>query len=363
MAEASGLGPYTRTELVRRLSDRQVSISFWTNTYYRGIQGSATTEDLKTLFELLNLGFTQPRMDQDAISVLLDQYRTNLAQRNEDPEAVFSDELTKTILGNNPYYKPPELSDLAGVDRDKAMAFIRRSLNPADYTFVFVGNPDLPALRSYTETYLASIPRGQTWNTWTDPKINRPGQLEKKLYKGKEEKSLVYMAWFRPERYSESGTAAAEVLTEYLDIILTEKIREAMGGVYSISAGVNLSPFPPEGELTAQVVFACDPRRASELSAAIQAEIRLIAGGDINEDAFVKAVEALIKTGEESLQSNWFIARNFADSAVILDLPLGRLYAYDERYRNIAIPDMQGMAGRILEKGPLEFILYPEGWE
>jgi zinc protease len=363
MAEASGLGPYSRTELVRRLSDRQVSISFWINTYYRGIQASATTEDLETLFELLNLGFTQPRMDKDAISVLLDQYRTDLTQRNEDPEAVFSDELTRTIFGNNPYYKPMEMSDLSGVDRDKAMAFVRRSLNPADYTFVFVGNPDISVLRSYTETYLASIPRGQTWNTWTDPHINRPGQIEKKLYKGKEEKSLVYMAWFRPEPYSESGTVTAEVLTEYLDIILTEKIREAMGGVYSISAAISLSPFPQEGELSMQTVFACDPRRATELSAAIRAEIRRIADGDVNEDTFIKAVEALIKSGEDSLQSNLFIARSFASSAVVLDLPLSRLYAYAEGYRNITIPDIQGMANRILEKGPLEFILYPEGWE
>ncbi|MDR3145434.1 MAG: insulinase family protein [Treponema sp.] len=363
MAEASGLGPYSRTELVRRLSDRQVSISFWINTYFRGIQGSATTEDLGTLFELINLGFTQPRMDKDAISVLLDQYRTDLAQRSEDPEAVFSDELNKTIFGNNPYYKPMELSDLSGIDRDTAMAFIRRSLNPADYTFVFVGNPDIPALRSYTETYLASIPRGQTWNTWTDPRVNRPGQIEKKIYKGKEEKSIVYMAWFRPEPYSESGSTTAEVLTEYLDIILNEKIRETMGGVYSISAFAGLSSFPPEGELSLQTVFACDPRRAGELSAAIQAELRRIADGDVNEDTFTKAVEALIKSGEDSLQSNLFIARNFAGSAVILDLPLSRLYAYAERYRSTAVPDIQDMARRILEKGPMEFILYPEGWE
>jgi hypothetical protein len=48
---------------------------------------------------------------------------------------------------------------------------------------------------------------------------------------------------------------------------------------------------------------------------------------------------------------------------VIFNRPLGRLYAYAEIYRSITIPHIQGMVRRILEKGPLEFILYPEGWE
>jgi zinc protease len=363
MMEASGMGPYSRTELVKRLADRQVSLSFWMDSYSRGIQGSSTREDLQTFFELLNLGFTQPRMDPSAIDALLDQYRTNLAQRGEDPEAVFVDELTRTVFGNNPYYKPMELSDLSGVDKDKALAFIRQGLNPADYTFVFIGNLDMTSLREYTETYLASIPRGQTWNTWTDPKINRPGRLEKKVYKGKEEKSLVVAAWFLREPYSEAGSAAASVLTEYLDIILTEEIRETLGGVYSVSAGVTLSPFPPDGELVMQTVFACDPRRATELSAAIMAEIRRIAEGGVKEDVFTKAVEALLKTYEDSIQSNWFIARNFASYEVIFGLPLSRLDKQPGLYREVTISHIQDMARRLLENGPAELILYPEGWK
>jgi zinc protease len=243
------------------------------------------------------------------------------------------------------------------------MAFVRRSLNPGDYTFVFTGNLDIEAIRNYTETYLASVPRGQAWNTWTDPNINRPGQVEKKIYKGKEEKSLVFMAWSRPETYSEYGAATAELLTEYLDILLTEEIREAQGGVYSIWANASLGPFPLDGELIMQTSFACDPRRAAELIASVKTEIRRVAEGDIQEDNFAQAVEAMLKSREDSLQSNLFIARNFANSAVILNQPLDRLYAYPELYRSLTIPDIRDMAGRLMETGSMECILYPEGWD
>ena len=39
MIQVSGLGPYSRTELVNKLAGKQVSMSFWTSNYYRGFSG------------------------------------------------------------------------------------------------------------------------------------------------------------------------------------------------------------------------------------------------------------------------------------------------------------------------------------
>ncbi|MDR2101163.1 MAG: insulinase family protein, partial [Treponema sp.] len=158
--EASGLGPYSRTELVQKLADKQAAFSFWTSSYYRGFQGSATAGDLKTLFEMLYLSFTEPRIDPEAVEAMLDQYRTALARRGEDPETDFNDEVTRIIYGNNPHFKSLEQEDLAKVDLNVVMNFARRALNPGDYTFVFAGNIDMDTLRTYTETYLASVPPG-----------------------------------------------------------------------------------------------------------------------------------------------------------------------------------------------------------
>ncbi|MDR1587676.1 MAG: insulinase family protein, partial [Treponema sp.] len=81
MISVSGLGPYSRQELIKKILDKQVSFSFWVSNYHRGLQGSATTGDLKTLFEMIYLGFTDPRIDPEAVKVMLDQYRTSLALR------------------------------------------------------------------------------------------------------------------------------------------------------------------------------------------------------------------------------------------------------------------------------------------
>ncbi|GHU99127.1 peptidase M16 [Spirochaetia bacterium] len=362
LASNSGIGPYSRTELLQKLADKQVGYSFWTASFTRGFQGSATAGDLKTLFELIYLGFTEPRIDPAVVSVLLDQYRTVLAQRSENPEAVFSDEITRIATGNNPYFKPMELADLEKVDTRAAMDFINRALNPADYLFVFTGNLDLPVLRSYVETYLASVPPRESWDAWTDPRIVRPGKVDQQVYKGREERSLVFMSWFEPRAYTESLGAAASVLTEYLDIVLTEEIREKLGGVYSVSIDASLSPLPPDGELVMQSVFVCDPNRATELSNAVIRQIELIAQGTINQDTFIKAKEAVQKAFEESIQSNSYIANSYASLAAILDLPLGQMNQRPALYGAVIPAEIQDICRRLLPRGPARIILYPEGW-
>jgi zinc protease len=361
MLQISGLGPYSRTDLVKKLADKQVSFSQWTGSYYRGFQGSATSGDLKTLFEMIYLSFTDPRIDPAAVAVMMDQYRTNLALRDEDPDTVFSDEISRISSGGNPYFKALELSDLPRADMDRALDFIRRGLNPADYTFILTGNLDNETVRGLAETYLASLPRGTPWNTWRNLGLSRPGKTEKTLYKGKEDRGLVYMGWFAKEAYTEEGSITAQVLSEYLDIEMTEEIREKLGGVYSISVGASVSPVP-EGELTLQVYFACDPKRSRELSAAVTELLNRTANRDIDMDNFAKAAEALKKEWEASMQNNGYIAQSYANSSVLLDQPLARLNRRPAYIDAVKPQDLQRLCRRALTDGPALVILYPEGW-
>jgi zinc protease len=361
MLEASGAGPYSRPVLIKKLADKQVAVSFWIENYYRGFQGSAATGDLKTLFELLYLTFTQPRLDADAVKAMLDQYQTSLAQQNEDPDIAFSNEVIKTIYGNHPRFKPLETADLAKVSMDEALAFLKNALNPGDYTFVFTGNLDTVALRPLVETYLASIPPGRTWNSWQDLHIARPSNVGKTVFKGKEDRSLVYMGWYTPAAYSEQAGAAAAVLNEYLDIVLTEEIREALGGVYSIAASVSVNPIP-SGESAIGIYFACDPRRAQELASAITVQIQRIAEGAINAGVFTEAVEAMKKDFEASIESNMYIARSYANFSVLLNIPLDHLDKRPELYEAVTVQDIQGTARQLLRNPPVQIMLYPEGW-
>ncbi|MDR2468476.1 MAG: insulinase family protein [Spirochaetaceae bacterium] len=359
LAAASGLGNWKLPDLAKKLAGKQVSLSFSTSTFTRSIEGRSTAGDLPTLFELLYLGFTAPRHDEDTAAILKEEYLTLLAQRQENPEAYFNDELIRLVYNNNPYYKPLETADIATFDISAAAAWTRRSRNPADYTFVFAGNADPAVIRPLIETYLASIPPRMAFNMWDDPKISFPQTVDKSWQKGKEDKSIVYLGHIAQKSWSLAEAMTAEMLGEYLDITLTQEIREKLGGVYSVSPEAGLSPTPPPGELALQVYFACAPGRVEELTNAIEAEFAKIAGGIINGGTLSKARSALIKNWEKSMESNSYIARRYASYSTIFNIPLNTLSQRPALYEAVTPEAMQTMTRELLRHGLIRAVLYP----
>jgi len=357
MMQVSGLGPWSATDLSRMLAARQVSLSFQVGNYMRGFQGSSTTGDLGTFFEMLHLNFTDPRIDPQSVETLMEWRRTDLAHRDEDPQTVFADAVSRVLTGDHPRYRPMQLADLDRARIDAASAFLRRGLNPADFTFVFVGNLGPELMRGYVETYLASIPpTGENWNAWTDLGITRPGAVEEHVFAGLEEQSTVRMAWFAPAVFSEQLNMTAWVLNEYLDIRLIDEIRENLGGVYWIGASVSISA-SPRGELSMQIGFACDPGRVQELSDAVMTLLNDSAAG-LNSVAFANAVEAQLQSWELFMQNNTSIAGSYANSAVMMNLPLSRLERRPQYINAVTQAAVQGMVAQLLGNGPAKIVLF-----
>ncbi|MDR1839360.1 MAG: insulinase family protein [Treponema sp.] len=361
MITASGLGPYSRTELINKLAGKQVSFSFWASSFYRGFQGSSTTADLKTFFEILYLSFTMPKIDERAVAAMLDQYRTSLIYQDDDPQNVFSRELTKIVYNNHPLFMPMELGDIDRISIQQALDFVNQCINPADYTFIFTGNFNLEVMREYLSAYVASIPNASSMNQWIDPQIVRPHETEKVIYKGMDDRSMVYLMWFAPgsSGFDERKNQAAAILSEYLDILLTDEIREKLSGVYSISAGAYVSVIP-NGEYTLDVFFQCSPSRADELIAAVQERITDIVNQPLNQDTFNKSKEALLMQHEASIQRNLHIAQSYANSFVLYDTPLSRLNSRPDVIRSVTPEEVRELCRDILVLGPVKLVLYPE---
>jgi len=357
---ASGLGNLSRSELMDFLAGKQLNLAFWAGTYTRGIRGASSVKDLPVLFELLYASFTQPRIDQAGVQRILDYYKTRLLQETDNPEAIFSRELTRLIYNNHPLLIPMEREDLDQVSEEAALEFLTLALNPASYTLVLAGSlGDRKELRSLTETWLASIPAEKTWNEWTTPELKRPKKAEKVIHKGKEDKANVYMGWYAPKRWGEADNAAALVLNEYLDIVLTDEIREALGGVYSISSRASFSIIPA-GELSLGIYFVCGPSRQAELRDAVRERLASLAEGTIDGETLNRAKEALVKSFERSVENNAFIARNLATFTVITGEPLSHFAQRPALYRSVTAEQIRLITAELLAGDYVELILLPE---
>jgi len=360
MLNVSGLGPYSRTELNYKLAGKQVSFSFWLSNYYRGFQGSSTTQDMITLFEMIHIFFASPKLDETAIQAMLDQYRTSLAHANDDPQRVFSRELTKLINNRHPLFMPLELDDINKVSIQKANEFLSLCLNPSDYTFVFTGNFNLDEIKELASVYIASLPQSKSMNSWKNPGIIRPSGGRNNIYKGQDQRCIVYMGWFAPgpAAFNEQRNQTAAVLSEYLDIVLTDEIREKMGGVYSISAGVSTAVIPT-GETRLSVYFICDPSRADELIKAVKETISGISSKSLNTVTFNKSKEALLMEHDKSMQRNLHIAQSYANSSVFYNTPLNRLNLRPSALRAVTSQDVQSLCRQIIASETVELILMP----
>jgi zinc protease len=358
---ASGAGAYSLQDLIKKLAAVNVSLSFNMQDFTRSISGSSTVKDLVTFFELLYLHAAQVKLDPSAVETTLSRYRTSLANQENDPEAVFLCEIENVLSDGSPYFKALEAADVDKVKPEVSLEILKKGLNPADYVFVFTGNIDIDLLKRLVLTYVASIPAGtERWEDWTDVGIAYGRDVEKSLKKGKEDKSLVFLAWTEESVYSEEGSATAAVLTEYLHTVFNEKIREQLGGVYSIYANASLSPLPSPNSFSMQIYFPCDPKNVDNLIVAVKAEAQKIVDGSVNGDTLVKAKEAVKKSWETSMQDNAHIATSYANSAVIYRSPFNRLDKRLSFYEEVSEESMRDMAAKLLGGGYFQLVMFPE---
>ena len=357
MLQLSGLGPWSLTEVTRMLSARQVSLTPSIGRFTRSFNGSSTVGDLQTLFEMLHLGFTDPRIDPQAVETLMDRLQTSLPLRVENPQTVFTDEFTRITTSDHPSYRPLELADLPYANIDAALAFLQRGLNPADFTFVFVGNLTPQMMRGYVETYIASIPGGEAWNTWTDLNVIRPGNIEHNVFAGMEEQSTVRLAWYAPATFSEQLNISTWALQTYLGRMLSNEMRGNLGGVHHLSTSVSLSA-APRGEMAMVIHFRCVPERVQELSNAVLNVVNEAARAT-DQTVFDDAMEALHNNLELGMQNNITVANHFVNSAAILDLPLSRMQRRPQYLDAVSPAEIRRIAALLLQNGPAKVVLFP----
>ncbi|MDR0465119.1 MAG: insulinase family protein [Treponema sp.] len=364
MINFSGLGPYSLTELVNKMTGKQVSFNFSVDNYNRGLQGTSTTQDITTLFEMIHLFFTNPRLDENAIAAMIDQYRSALIHQSDDPQNVFFIELEKLVNNNHPLFMPLELADMDKVSVRQASSFLNQCLNPADYTFIFTGNFDVDKMRDAAAAYIGSIPSSASMNNWINPNKTRPAEGRRTIYKGMDERGMVYITWLSqaPSSFNEQQNQVSAVLTEYLNILLNDEIRENLGGVYSIQSQASISVIP-SGQYELLAFFICNPQRVDELVNAVTRSIAGVSGNQLNMNIFNQAKEALLMSHDRSMQQNSHIAQSYANSFVLFGTPLNRLNQRPDNIRAVTAADVQALCAAMTSSGSVQLVLYPEGWK
>jgi zinc protease len=359
-----GLGDFNQIELEKALAGKVVSLSPSIGELEEGISGSASPQDLETLFQLLHLTFTSPRADQEAFQALMTRMQAVIDNRLSRPEAVFGDEIQLATYRGHPRRLPISKEILADVDLETAVEIYReRFADAGDFTFVLVGNFEPETLRPLVETYLGSLPTTGRQESWRDVGADpAPGEIKVTVHKGLEPKSQVRLVYRGPAEWSRENVHDIRSLAAAFRIRLREVLREDMGATYSVGVGGSISARPKQ-RFAFSVSFGCAPENVEEMIATVKTEIEKLLAAGLDSTYTDKVQEIQRRQRETDLKENGFWLGSLElyytyglDPRLILD--------HDALVARVTPENLKLISQRYLTSDNYtQAILYPEGWD
>lgn len=312
LIEMSGIGRFTATQLEKALTGKTVSVSAEISENVERMHGSSSIKDLETMLQLTYLYFTAPRRDEKAYETFMGIMRNQLANRDKNPKIAFSDSVQmmstnhspRTILFNN------EMLDR--VSLDKALEVYKaRFANPADFTFVFVGNinPKDPKVQELICTWLGGMKTKKCNHEEVIDHHITVTMGQQKNYFSRAMETTTASNRIQYTSYDIPFTMANDLNMEMIGRILStrylESIREREGGSYGVGTYGYVMGLPsPRAGLLMQ--FDTDPKKQERLMEIIHEEVQtIIANGPLAND-LQKEKESMLKDFQEDLEKNTY---------------------------------------------------------
>ena len=312
LIEMSGIGRFSATQLEKALTGKTVSVSAEISENVERMHGSSSIKDLETMLQLTYLYFTAPRRDEKAYETFMGLMRNQLANRDKNPKIAFSDSVQmmstnhspRTILFNN------EMLDR--VSLDKALEVYKaRFANPADFTFVFVGNinPKDPKVQELICLWLGGMKTKKCNHEEVIDHHVTVTMGQQKNYFSRAMETTTASNRIQYTSYDIPFTMANDLNMEMIGRILStrylESIREREGGSYGVGTYGYVMGLPsPRAGLLMQ--FDTDPKKQERLMEIIHEEVQtIVANGPLASD-LQKEKESMLKDFQEDLEKNTY---------------------------------------------------------
>ena len=304
---AGGAGELSAVDLRRVLTGKLASVNAFIGSRTEGLRGTASPRDVETLLQLVYMGFTAPRRDSAAFVAFRQGFQAQLANLGASPQAAFRDTIGVTMSQHHFRARPLSAATLDEISLDRAMAVYReRFADASDFTFFLVGNFAVDSLRPLVQRWLGGLPALRRREAGRDVGIRPPtGVVTRVVRRGVEPQSQTFLSFTGPFQYSRSNQYVLSSLGELLRMRLTDRLREALGGTYSVNAGAGGSQDEPQ-RYSVTVQFGSSPERSEELARTVLAEIRSISDSGPSPAELERVKETQLRTRQTALRQNPF---------------------------------------------------------
>jgi zinc protease len=307
----SGVNNLDLISLQKKMAGKIVNVNPSISPLAEGFSGSASPQDLETLFQLVYLHGISPRKDSTAFISLITRYKAMLQNRNVSPDAAYSDTIQVTLTNYHFRSRPVSIPMMDEINLDKAISFYKdRFADIGDFTFFFIGTFKIDSIKPFVEQYLATLPSLKRNETWKDVGIKHPkGIIIKEVDRGIEPKSTVNITFTGPFEWSQQNRYDFNSMMDAMNIKLREVLREDKGGTYGVGASGSHSLFPRQ-EYSITLSWGCNPDRVDELVKEALMQIDSLKMKPFDPVYIEKVSETQRRTYEVNLKKNNFWLNN-----------------------------------------------------
>lgn len=359
---SNGIGDFTATELTRALTGKIASASPRIGKYEEDIAGNSSVKDFETMLQLFYLYFTAPRKDDNSFGALMNMYKTVLANAEKNPNKTFSDSVQVTMSGNDPRLVLVNLEMLDKIDQDKAIEIYKeRFANPADFTFIFVGNidPKDKATQDLIATYLGGLKTTKKKEKFDKVYNETPKGVIKNYFKRemqtKKASNRILYSGAMP--YNINSMVHMNAIGSILNIRYLESIREKEGGSYGVGVGAYAVNEPVE-EAAIVMQFDTDPEKQERLMSIIHQEIDEIVKNGPKPEDLQKVKENMLKQYAQDLEQNtWWSGA----LEIYYKDGINRLKDYKAAVEALTAESIQKTLKQVVDqKNVIEVVMLPE---
>lgn len=358
--DLGGLGNFSATDLNKLLAGKKVSCSTSLGMDSENVNGSSAPSDLKTLFELIYLNFTAPRMDEEAYASFENRMIAQLKNVELNPMVAFSDSLTKAIYNDNPRAMRIDVADFKKISYPRIMEMYKECFGDASgFVFTFVGNINTDSIRPLVEQYLATLPANgkiEKANVKEVPAIRKGEYVNRFKRQMETPKASVVNFYSGQMDYNLENIITATMLKQVLDLVYMEKVREEEGGTYGVQTSARISSFP-EGQTFLQAYFDTDPDKREQMNTIVRNELKRICDVGPRPEDFKKTQDNILKRHAENQQENNYWLTTL-DNYYYKGFDGATKYA--DTVKSITPAKIQSFAKKLLEQGnSIEVVMEP----
>ncbi|MYB04079.1 MAG: insulinase family protein, partial [Acidimicrobiaceae bacterium] len=288
--QGSGLGDVSRLELNRFLEDRNVSLGAFIGETVEGFSGAAGVDDVETMFQLLHLLVTEPRIDDQSYADAIHTAETRLERAERDPRWQAAIAYLEARYGTTWHRAVASREEIDSLTPERLLAMYRSRLGSVDDLVVaVVGDIDASVIERLARHYIGTLPAGEA-DTYVDHRRPFPaGLVQRQVEVGEGESAVLEIYHETDLEVTPLRAVAADVLTTALAERLFLVIREELGASYGAGAVIDGNTAP--SQFFDSVVYASlDPTRFDEIYATMQDILADVAANGLTPAEFEQAV-------------------------------------------------------------------------